>query len=141
MKAKPNIDVQKIINSPSGQLNKHLLAAQKPKKASKYGNVKIDTEDGSFDSKKEEKQWRILKQREKAGEIYGLSRQTRFMLPGDIVYLADFTYFELTPPIRVINPPWENKFVVCDAKGVHTDVYKIKKKLMQARYGIEIEEV
>ena len=33
------------------------------------------------------------------------------------------------------------KLHVVDAKGVKTDVYKLKKKLMRSLKGIEIEEV
>lgn len=48
----------------------------------------------------------------------------------EVKYIADFTYRDS-----------EGNFIVEDAKGFRTDVYKIKKKLMLWRYGIEIREV
>ena len=46
-----------------------------------------------------------------------------------ITYKADFSYMQ------------DGELKVLDAKGVKTDVYKLKKKLMLALLGIEIEEV
>lgn len=48
----------------------------------------------------------------------------------EVKYIADFTYRDS-----------EGNFIVEDAKGFRTDVYKIKKKLMLWRFGIEIKEV
>ena len=47
----------------------------------------------------------------------------------DVKYIADFTYHRGT------------QLVVEDAKGLKTDVYKIKKKLLYHKYGLEIQEV
>ena len=44
-------------------------------------------------------------------------------------YVADFTYHE------------NGDLVVEDAKGVKTEAYRIKKKLMLKEYGIKIREV
>lgn len=46
-------------------------------------------------------------------------------------YIADFRYFDLQLQREVVE----------DTKGHRTDVYKIKKKLMLAVFGIEVEEV
>lgn len=46
-------------------------------------------------------------------------------------YLADFAYFD----------EQSGREVVEDVKGHRTEVYKLKKKLMLACYGIEVEEV
>jgi hypothetical protein len=35
----------------------------------------------------------------------------------------------------------DGKFVVEDAKGIRTDIYKIKRKLMLQVHGIQITEV
>lgn len=100
-----------------------MQAKREPKKRSKYGNVKA----GGFDSKREAKVYGELKTRLKAGEIQALARQVEFQLPGGIVYRADFTYLR------------EGLHVV-DAKGVRTDAYKLKRRLM-ADLGFTIEEV
>ncbi len=43
-------------------------------------------------------------------------------------YVADFTYIR------------DGEFIVEDVKGFHTDVYKLKKRMMKAFYGIVIKE-
>ena len=43
-------------------------------------------------------------------------------------YIADYTYYDA-----------ENNFIVEDAKGVETDVFRLKKKLMKAVNDIEIK--
>ena len=47
-----------------------------------------------------------------------------------ISYIADFSYISVK----------DNKLHVIDVKGFKTDVYKLKKKLFEYKYGIEIEE-
>lgn len=49
----------------------------------------------------------------------------------EIVYVADFTYFDKEKGVPVVE----------DVKGMRTAVYKLKKRLMAERYGIEIAEV
>lgn len=87
-----------------------------------------------FASQREGRRYQELCLLQKAGEITNLQCQVRFPLPvnGDLVctYVADFTYRTK-----------EGIDVVTDAKGVMTDVYKIKKKLMWSIYRIIIEEV
>ena len=101
---------------------------------SKYHNKKIQTPDGIFDSKKEYERWLELKIMERAGVISGLTRQQRFEIIPKVkkqracYYIADFCYTQGGKP------------VVEDCKGVRTEAYKIKKKLMLWRYGIEIKE-
>lgn len=46
-------------------------------------------------------------------------------------YKADFVYLDIAT----------GKTVVEDAKGLKTDVYQLKKKLMADKYGILIREV
>lgn len=72
----------------------------------------------------------------RAGEIVDLELQPRFPLVVNGVqvatYIADFRY---TDPTK--NPP----VIVEDTKGMKTPVYRIKKKLVKALYGVEIQEV
>ena len=100
-------------------------AAPKP---SKYKNVRTN----GFDSKKEFERYMELLLMEKAGEIRHLQTQVGFELHvNDIAigrYVADFLYYE------------NMRKVVEDCKGVLTPVYRLKKKLMLAIYGIEIKE-
>ena len=102
---------------------------------SKYKNVKTTLDGIAFDSKKEGARYGELMWLAKAGAIQDLRLQVPFELipkqAGEraVRYIADFVYTE------------NGKMIVEDVKGVRTDVYKIKKKLMLAVHGIRIREV
>lgn len=103
---------------------------------SKYGNKKTWVGDIKFDSKREAARYCVLKEMEDKGEIRDLKLQLPFLLipkqgkERAVKYIADFVYRD------------ENgSQVVEDVKGVKTDVYKIKRKLMMMVHGIKIEEV
>jgi hypothetical protein len=107
---------------------------QKPAKRTKHNNVKVETEDGVFDSKKEYKRYKELRILLKAGEIGFLAKQVQFELneggTHSLIYIADFVYTTK-----------EGKQVVEDVKGMRTAVYKKKRKLMKEIHGIEIVEI
>lgn len=110
---------------------------------SKYHNRKIRIDGELFDSKKEACRWQELKLLERAGEIRELRRQVPFVviptqkdkdgkvIEREVKYVADFTYCE----------KGSLRTTVEDVKGLKTDVYKIKRKLMLYRNGIRIKEV
>lgn len=103
---------------------------------SKYGAVRTEVDGVSFASKREARRYGELRLMERAGHIADLTLQPRYPLQvnGKLIctYVADFTYF----------PAGEGAFrVVEDAKGVRTDVFKIKAKLFHALYGIQVTEV
>ncbi len=108
-------------------------------KQSKYKNKKVVYNGIKFDSQKERNYYIKLKLLEDAGKIKGLKLQVKYELQPKfksgnkniqaISYIADFTYLDE-----------ENKLHIVDTKGVRTDVYRIKKKMMQYK-GLEIEEV
>ena len=86
-----------------------------------------------FMSKKEMKRYVELKQLEKEKKIKNLQLQPRFLLQDKFVdnqgekhrkieYVADFQYKK------------SGKIYVEDSKGMKTDVYKIKKKLLLFKY-------
>ena len=96
----------------------------------KYGNVTVESTDGFFDSKAEYTRWCQLKLLERGGVIRNLERQVRFSFDLNGVhicnYFADFAYFE------------NDERVIEDRKGVETDVFKLKAKMMLAFYGIKV---
>ena len=104
--------------------------------ANKYGAKKItDPITGfKFDSKKEYNRWCELRLLERAGRISDLDRQVKYeLIPKQVgervcSYVADFVY-------KV-----DGKEVVEDSKGVKTEAYRIKKKLMLWIHGIRIKE-
>ena len=103
----------------------------------KYGNKKVETTDGKFDSKLEYYRWCELKLLERAKQINSLKRQVKFVLIDkskygrEISYVADFTYIQ------------GDKLVVEDTKSeiTKTPLYRLKKRLVAERYGIEIKEI
>lgn len=105
----------------------------------KYGNHKCTYKGIRFDSKKECQYFIYLEALEAQGMISELKRQVRFTLQPSfkhqgktiraITYVADFTYVDS-----------DGKYHIIDTKGVKTDVYLLKKKIMQFQ-GHEIEEV
>lgn len=101
-----------------------------PDKGSKYKNIRLEMDGIMFDSKGEMNRYVALKIKQQAGVVQGLRHQVPFKLSinGQLIctYIADFVYTE------------EGKIVVEDFKGVLTDVFKLKQKLMKAIYGIEI---
>lgn len=107
----------------------------------KYHNKKIAYDGHKFDSKKEANYYNQLKLLQRAGLIRDLELQKTFILQPSfklnnktrrqITYIADFTYVSTE----------DNKIHVIDVKGFKTDVYNVKKKMFEYKYGIEIEEV
>ena len=109
--------------------------------ASKY-RAKKEVVDGiKFDSKREAKRFTELKRLEGEGKISDLELQPRFELQPSykkngktiraITYKADFRYKDEC-----------GNEVIEDAKGMKTEVYKIKKKLFEYIYkDKEIREV
>lgn len=106
----------------------------KQAKPSKYKNVKTTVDGIEFDSRKEALRYAELKLHEAAGNITDLVLQPRFPVYVNgkkiCTYVGDFAYKDRDG----------NEFIE-DVKGVKTPAYNLKKKLMLAVHGIEIQEV
>lgn len=95
----------------------------------------IDPEFGRFDSKREHQRFHVLRLMERCGEIRNLERSPRFDLIVNGIkcgfYKADFAYFK------------NEKRVIEDVKSepTKTPVYRLKKRIVEALYGVEIVEV
>lgn len=105
-------------------------------KRSKYGNRKVVVDGRKYDSQAEAAYGERLLLRERVGEVGGVEMHPRFKLLGPkgeliCVYVADFAFWDHA----------EDRFRVVDVKGVETDVFKLKRKMMQALKGIEVEVV
>ena len=101
----------------------------------KYGNKPTTVDGRRFASRREAERYVVLKQLQRSGEIVSLECQPRYRIEvcGEHIcdYVADFRY----------GKQGDTTFTVEDVKGVKTDVYRIKKKLMFAVHGIEVREV
>ena len=108
----------------------------------KYGNKKTK----GFDSAKEWRRNQELETLQRAGEISELNRQVPFVLMPSFViadkktksglrtvreirYIADFTY-------RLKN----GKRIIEDVKGMQTEVFKIKRKLLERKIALGVIE-
>ena len=104
------------------------------KRRGKYGAIKTAKDGIVFDSRLEADHYQQLKLLQAAGEIEHLRLQEEFNLKvaGKLIciYIADYYYFDKA----------ENKWVVSDAKGIETAVFRIKWKLCQALYPDYIYE-
>lgn len=108
--------------------------ARELKKKPRIKNVKRKMVNGiEFDSTKEARCWQDLCLMQQAGQITELRRQVPFQIVvcGNHIcqYTADFTFRKA------------GRAVVMDAKGFRTEIFKLKRKLMIACHGVEIEEV
>ena len=117
----------------------------------KYHNRKVCVNGEKFDSVKEFRRFQELLLLEEHGEITNLRRQVKFTLipaqregetitargiqrPGKVIerecfYVADFVYEQ------------DGKTVVEDVKGMKTDAYILKRKMLLHFYGIRIKEI
>ena len=103
----------------------------------KYHSKKTIVDGKKFDSMKEAARFRELYLLQKQGYIKNLQLQVKFeLIPKQkderaCFYIADFVYTDCET----------GQMVVEDVKGMRTDVYKIKRKLMLYFHGIQITEV
>lgn len=105
----------------------------------KFGNHKIETKDGIFDSQLEYKRWQQLKLLEKAKIIKNLERQVNFILVekskygGQIKYVADFVYIDLKTGKKIVEDT--------KSEATKTPLYRLKKRLVAEIYDIVITEI
>ncbi len=102
---------------------------------SKFGNVPDRVNGRLFASKREARRYKELLLLERANVIRDLETQPVFDLDVNGVhickYIGDFRYYDTE----------RNALVVEDSKGIRTEIYKLKRRLMKAIHSIEVEEV
>lgn len=130
------------------------------KSNNKFHASKVKVDGMTFDSIREFRRWSWLLNLQERGEIRGLKRQVSYpLIPAQyeeteevyqrgprkgehkrgkciehgVTYVADFVYQR--------GPADAPETVVEDAKGVRTEAYAIKRKMMLWVYGIRIKEV
>lgn len=105
----------------------------------KYGNHRIETKDGVFDSQLEYRRWNELKLFQKAKHITDLERQVKFVLiekskyGGEIRYVADFVYIDLKTGKKIVEDT--------KSEATKTPLYRLKKRLLAEKYGYVIKEI
>lgn len=97
----------------------------------KYHAQPTECDNIRFPSKLEKKYYEKLKALKKSGELIMFLRQPLFDLPGGVTYRADFIEFWKDGTVKIV-----------DVKGMPpTEAFKIKKKLVESIYPIEINIV
>lgn len=136
-------DLARLSPAAQRQIYRKVAAEQGQKAAKrKYNNQPTERRGIKFDSRKEANRFEELMLLQEAGEIAELKLQPQFTLQESYVttdgerirairYVADFSYWR------------QGEFVVEDvkSKATATAQYKMKKKLMQERFGISVKEV
>ena len=96
----------------------------------KFGAKPCELDGIKFASKKERRRYQELKLLQLGGNVLFFLRQTSIHLPGGVKYICDFQVF------------WSDGTVTFeDVKGYRTDLYKAKKRLVEATYPIIITEI
>lgn len=111
-------------------------------KAPKFGNTKVKTPEGTFDSKHEYQRWCELKMMQRAGQVADLRRQVTFILAPAVVldgkkkpplrFTADFVYLQCG--VQVVE----------DFKSPITAeerAFRIRVHLMKSVHNIEVKIV
>lgn len=96
----------------------------------KFKATPVDDDGHHFPSKLEWSFYKSLLLQQKAGQVLFFLRQVPFHLPGGVKYLADFLIFYADGTVRIV-----------DVKGVETSEFKLKKKMVEAIYPVEIDVV
>lgn len=107
------------------------LPAPNPKKQpNKFKAVPTVVDGFRFDSKAEARYYGELKLRVADGGVLYFLRQVPFHLPGSVRYVVDFMEVHSDGSVHYV-----------DVKGFETPAFKIKKKLVESLYPVEIEVV
>ena len=111
----------------------------------KYGAKKVVVDGEVFDSRKEYYRWCDLRLLERAGEVFNLKRQVKYVLipaqrdgsgkliEREVSYIADFEYLAKN-----------GDKIVEDVKGYKRgaayQLFSVKRKMMLWKYGIKVKE-
>ena len=105
------------------------------KRRHKYSAQRTEVDGISFSSKAEARRYSELALLQKQGHIRELTLQPRYDLIVNGMkcgfYKADFRYLDNRSSQRIVE----------DVKGFRTETYNLKKKLVFALYGVEIQEI
>jgi hypothetical protein len=115
------------------------MSLRRAAKRSKYGAIPTVVDGIRFASRKEANRYAELKLLERGGLVKELELQPKFPLyvmggrkqVQVATYIGDFRY-RFGP---------QGILVVEDVKGMKTPVYRLKKRMVETQYGIEITEV
>lgn len=94
----------------------------------KFRAIPTEVDGIKFASKKESRDYLNLKLQQSAGVVLFFLRQVPFHLPGGVKYVCDFLVFYADGSTRVL-----------DSKGMLTQTFKAKRRMVEALYPVKIE--
>lgn len=97
---------------------------------SKYKNKKTVVDGFNFSSQLEAKYYMLLTNMKRQGIINIFLMQVPFHISPGVTYRADFQVFYSDGLVEFI-----------DVKGFETELFKVKKKLVEDKFGIEIKVI
>ena len=106
------------------------MKTQRPKGWHKFKAKPVNIDGWNFPSTKEGEYYNELKLKQDAGLVVFFLRQVPIHLPGNVKMVVDFLEFHTDGTCHFV-----------DVKGKRTKQYIDKKKMVEALYPIEIEEV
>ena len=96
----------------------------------KFNAIQSEADGIKFASKKERRRYLELTKKQACGDIAFFLNQVPIRLSGGVKYICDFLVF------------WTSGEVTFeDVKGYRTELYKTKKKMVEATYPIKITEI
>ena len=99
-----------------------------PRPRHKFSAKRTERDGQSFDSKLEARLFDQLELQKRAGEVLFFLRQVPLHLPGGVKLVIDFQVFYANGEVRFL-----------DAKGVETEQFRAKRRLVEALYPFQIE--
>jgi len=122
--------------------NKLVKGVSEKKKPSKYRNIKVQDEERKFDSKKELAYAKELDLLVASGEVEWYERQLPFPIKINeqkiTTYILDFQVAYANGTMEYVDVKGFDKR---KQKFITTPVFKLKKKLVEAVYGIKLKLV
>jgi hypothetical protein len=94
----------------------------------KFNAKPVEQNGRRYASKAEARYAQGLEWRKRAGEVVFWLEQVGIHLPGKTRYVVDFVIFEASGEVRFV-----------DVKGMETDTFRMKKRMVEELYPIEIE--
>ena len=133
---------EKGFDMVDGKLVKVIDVKPEKKKPSKYRNRKMEVDGINFDSEKEAQRYSVYKLLKKKGDIKNFSCQVKFPITMNGIHIANyFLDFQVEYADGTIDYVDVKGKDTATQKWITTDVFQLKKKLVQAQYGITIKLV